>query len=723
MTRKAVWFGVCWLLGIAVSMLSDNLALVYTGVISAVISIIIYICYSDKKNKKLAYTTFAIASFAIALTFSSSYQALVYTSVMRYKNVEAEIVGRLTEIKEHGEDAYIEIDGKINSKTPVKISAYVKNTDGHFDVGDIVTVSGKLVSPENSYTFSSENYYKTKEIFLQIPNAKSFSVISENKNIFAQFTNDYRDRLYTVIHEFIPERENASLFIAMIFGDRDGFSDDFTDSVNRAGISHIMAVSGAQLAIICSAVMLVFGSLGVGKKVSFLIMLIPLFIFVFLAENSVSITRAAIMIIITYSGSLFMRQADTFSSLAIACVIITVANPYAITDASFLLSAGGVFSLSVLYPVLIQKQRKTAEEIRREKKSEEKLKTSPFSLLKSTLFTLVFTSALISLTLLPICFFYFDEVSIISPITNIVMIPISSFVVILGMIIIVTGGVSFIAKPLLLVADILCGISIDVTEFTGNLKYATNPMGYSFELPLLISIFVASVLICILYATKVKQVVIVYLSGIILFSGIVFVYRVLPSDNTYITILGDEKSSAVIIHNNNTASIIDLNGGGDAADSVKRYLIRYGILNVEKIFLNEKANTSYPIYLTKIKSYVTPEIFYPQVNYDTPNVTVYSNGIFNIFEGVTAEFSSDDIYLETHKTQINFVAGEFLVKQSNLPMQTVYYKDNKGNNITSSESIVLLDKSGTVYADNQTNVYIGENVTFTVGKETAIETF
>jgi ComEC/Rec2-related protein len=722
MTRKAVWFGVCWLLGIAVSMLFANLVLVYIGVILAVVSIIIYICFSGKKNKKLSYTTFAVASFAIALTFSSSYQTLVYSSVMRYENVEAEVVGQLTEIREHGEDAYIEIDGKIGGKTPAKISAYVKNTNGYFDIGATVSVSGKLVPPENSYTFSSENYYKTKEIFLQIPNAKSFSVVSENKNIFARLANDYRDRLYNVIQEFIPVKENSSLFIAMLFGDRDGFSDDFTDLINRSGISHIMAVSGAQLAIICCAVMLVADSLGIEKRVSFFIMLIPLFIFVFLAENSVSITRAAIMIIITYSGSLFLRRADTASSLSIACVFITAANPYAITDASFLLSAGGVFALAVLCPILVTKSRKTADEIRREIKSKERVKISPFLRLLKAILTVIFTSVVISLTLLPICFFYFDEVSVISTLTNIIMIPISSIVVILGMIIVMTGGVSFIAKPLLFLADILCGISIDVTEFTGNLKYASIPMGYSFELPLLLAIFTVSIIFCIVYATKIKQIVLVYLSGIVLFTGIVFVYRITPSEDTYITILGDEKSSAVIIHNKQEASIIDLNGGGDAIDSVKRYLTRNGISEIEKIFLTQKANTSYPIYLTKIRSYTEPIFYYPETNYDTPNVAAYCNGIYNIFDGVEAEISGDDIYIKNAKTQINFVSGEYAV-ESNLPMQTVFYKDNKGNNITGSETIVLLDESGTVFADNQTNVYIGENLTFIIGGKIRIETF
>ncbi|MDR0944158.1 MAG: ComEC family competence protein [Ruminococcus sp.] len=722
MTRKAVWFGVSWLLGIAVSMVIKNLYLVYIGTLIAVLSIIVYICFFDKKNKKLSYITFMVASFAIALTFSSSYQTLVYSNVMRYENAETEIVGRLTEIKEHGEDAYIEIDGKIDGKTLAKISAYVKNTDGHFDIGDKVAVSGKLVSPENSYTFSSENYYKTKEIFLQIPNAKSFSVISENENIFTRLTKKYRDRLYNIIHEFIPEKENASLFIAMLFGDRDGFSDNFTDMINRSGVSHIMAVSGAQLAIICAAVMLILSSLGAGKRISFFVMLIPLLIFVFLAENSVSIIRAAIMIIITYSGSLFLRRADTASSLSIACVIITAANPFAITDASFLLSAGGVFSLAVLISLLRPRMRRTAEEIRNEIKSKVDTKTNPLIKIKDFLFEIIISSVVISLTLLPICYFYFDEVSIISPITNIVMIPISSVVVILGMIIVMTGGMAFIAKPLLFVANILCGISIDVTEFTGNLKYASIPMGYSFEQPLLIAIFAFSILYCIINATKMKHIFIVYLSGIILFTGIVFIYRIIPSDITYITILGDEKSSAAIIHNKSEASVIDLNGGGDAADSVKKYLSRNGILNVISIILTEKANTSYPVYFTKIKTYSKPEIFYPKAIYLPPNVTAYSDGIYSIFDGVEAEISGDDFYLKTDKTQINIISGEYFAK-SNLPMQTIFYKDNKGNNITGSDSIVVLDSAGIVYADTETDVYIGKNVTFIINDKIQIETF
>jgi ComEC/Rec2-related protein len=723
MTRKAVWFGGCWLSGIAVSMLFYSLNLVYIGVTTTTISIIVYICFSEKKNRILAYTTFAIASFAVALTFSSSYQALVYNSVLRYENTTSEVVGRLIEIKENSEDAYIEIDGIIEGKTRAKIAAYVKNIDGHFEIGDKVAASGKLVAPENTYIFSSENYYKTKEIFLQMPNAKSFEKFENNENIITEFTDNYRNRLYEIVQNFIPDRQRSALFTAMLFGDRDGFTDEFTDLINRSGISHIMAVSGAQLAIICAAVMTILSSFGVEKRISFFIMIIPLFIFIFLAENSVSITRAAIMIIITYSGSLFSRRADSFSSLSIACVLITAENPYAITDASFLLSAGGVFSLAVIYPILRPKIRKTAEEIRREFMSRERIKTNLLSKLKNASIDIILSSIVISLTLLPICFFYFDEVSIIAPLTNIFMIPISSVVVILGMIIVMTGGISIIAKPLLWAANILCGISIDITEFIGNLKYASIPLGYDFEIPLLIAFFIIGIFICILKFSQIKQITIVYLSGILLFTSVVFVYRIIPSENIEISVLGDEKVSAVIIHNKDRATIIDLNGGGDAADYVKRYLSRNGISDIEKIFLTDNANTSYPVYKKNIKSHKIPTYFYPEVNYNIPNVTTYSDGIYTVFDGVSAVISDDDIYIDTAKTRINIVAGDYVTADSNIPMQTVFYKDSKGNNITSSESIVLLDSTGTVYADTHTQVFIGQNVTFVIGKDIQIRAF
>jgi ComEC/Rec2-related protein len=721
MTRKALWFCVSWLIGIAVSAAFQSLYLVYTGVILAAGSLIISICFNG--NKQISKITFFVVSFAIALTFSQSYHELSYNSIMAFDNIETTVTGKLKSTEYYGENAYIIVDGKINNKTPATISAYVNNVQQEMHIGDSVTLSGKLTVPRNNYLFNADNYYKTKQIFLQIPYAKDLVVTENNDNSFAKFAENYREKLYGIIRNSIINRDDSSLFIAMLFGDRDGITKSQNRFISRAGISHIMAVSGAQLAIICTAVIVICESFGVGKKASFFIMLIPLTIFILLAESSVSITRSAIMVLFTYGSALFSRRADTANSLAISCVVITAANPYAITDASFLLSAGGVFALAVIFPKIVEKRRKTAEEIRQERKSKDKKKSNILSKFINSIYEIFLSSLVISLTLLPICFVYFDEVSIISPLTNLIMIPLSSVVVLLGMIVVMCGGIAFISAPILFLCGKFCAFAWDITYFCGKFKYASIPMGYSFEKPFLLIILAVLVLFWIVVKSSQKTKIISYLCTVFVFISVVFVYRFIPSETKFVTIIGDEKSSAVILHDKFSASIIDINGGGEIAESVYRYLIRYGINDIEKIILTEKVNTAYPIYLSTFKTLKKSNVYIPKLSYSLDGTTYSDSENINIFDKIMLFIFDDDYYIDAKTAAINIVSGEYINTNENVPKQTIFYNDSRANNISNSDTIVMLNPAGIVYADTKTNVIIGKNVTFILSEKIRCETF
>jgi ComEC/Rec2-related protein len=721
MTRKALWFCVPWLIGIALSAVIHSLYLVYAGVVLTAIAFILLICFSENKmTKKLAFLTIA---FGIAVTFSQSYFELSYNKVMLYENYECTVSGKVTEIKNIGEDIYIIVDGKINDKTPATITAFVKSVTQDVAVGDSVTLLGKLKSLRKNYVFDAENYYKTRQIFLQMPSAKTFTVDNKDDNFVLEFTKNYREKLYDIVHKSIQNKDDATLFIAMLFGDRDSITDSQKSAISRAGISHIMAVSGAQLAIICTAVILIFESFGVGKKPAFFIMLIPLAIFILLAENSVSITRSAIMVVITYGGSLFSRRADTANSLAISCVLITAANPLSITDASFLLSAGGVFALAVLFPKILGKTRKTAEEIRKKYKSPIKEKYVFIKKIFTQILEIFLSTIVISLTLLPICFIYFDEVSIISPLTNLVMIPLSSIVVLLGMIVVMCGGAAFVSVPILFLCGKLCRLAWVITYFFGGLKYSAIPMGYSFEKPFLFIISLLLILFWLIKKSSVRGKIISYLCAVFIFTSGVFIYRFIPSDAKYITIIGDEKSSALIIHDKFSASVIDINGGGEISESVDRYLTRFGIINIEKLVLTSGVNTAYPIYLRLFEDIDTSQIYIPQLPYSTEGTTYFDDEKITIFNEISFKKTDDDYFLETPQTMINIVSGEYDFSKNEKSKQTIFYNDNKGNNISNSDTIVILDPAGIVYADTMTSVFIGKNVTFIIDDKIRYEVF
>jgi ComEC/Rec2-related protein len=706
MKRKAIWFAVFWLAGVAISVAFSNLVLIYIG--------LYFVCAAGlyaifrAKNVRLKTACFAVCALGIGLVYAQTFYELRFNNVMQYENLTLDVTGIITEKTEHNENSTVIVDGKINNKTRAKISAYVRDDTTYFNVGDSVTLHGKLIKPQNSFAFSSENYYKTKQIFLQMPFAESITVNAKNDNPILIFTENYREKLYNIIHEAIPDRDNYSLMLAMLFGDRERITDSQTSAINAAGISHIMAVSGAQLAVICSAVILVSGLFGVRKKVAFFIMLIPLAVFILLAEDAVSIRRAAIMVIITYSNVFFSRRPDTANSLAIACIFLIAANPFAITDASFLLSAGGVFSLAVVYPTVMPKERKTADEIRKAAKLEIKPKFNPFLWFFTAVRDIFVASAVISLTLIPICFFFFDSVSLVAPLTNILMIPISSLVVILGMVVVLTGGVSFIAFPILFLCNSLCSLTWAITYFFA--KFPVMPMGYAFEKPLLI-ILGSLLSIVFIFIKTFKKRALAYLCSVLVFISSVCIYRLIPARGMTVAIVGEKDFSAVIIHDKFSAAIIDLSGGGDAANSVSNYLSRFDITNITTLILTDKFHLSYPVYKNEFETKTVSNILCPMDDYKIDNTLIYENNThFPIIKDAYITVSDNDYFIDSDGVRINLLAGDFDLIPTNSPMISVYYVDNHANNITNSDLLVLTDSTGIVYADNKTDVIISDNV-------------
>jgi competence protein ComEC len=663
MTRKAIWFGVFWLFGIAVTLFLQIVILVFIGAAIFAASVIGYILSYKKVRLKIVIMLFCFSAFGLGMTFAGMYCELRYNAVMQYENAVMPVTGIVTDMTGYGDRASYVVDGKINNLTPAVITVF---TDNIADIGDKVTVTGKLEKPDNTYAFNSENYYRNKGIYLRVSFPESFEVDTGSNNLITKFSNSYREKLYKIIHKAIPNVSDASLFIAMLFGDRDGITSAQTDRINNAGIAHIMAVSGAQLAIICTALMFILSGFGVGKRISFFIMLIPLALFLLLAEDAVSIRRAAIMIVITYSGNLFSKRADTANSLAIACVILTAVNPFTLFDASFLLSSGGVFALAVVTPAVTGNRIKTAADIRQERKNKDSSakensdseREKPVIKLLSAGKDVVIASAVINLTLLPVCFLFFDGVSLIGIITNLFMIPLSTVVLILGMAVVLTGGISFFAYPLLFLCGLLCKIAWVITDFFARFDFAYIPMGYSFETPLLILLGIA-VAITLLIVRGIKLKVTAFIAAVCIFCLTVSIYRIIPTDKLQMVTVGDEEASAYVINDRFNAAVIDLSGNGDAAVSVKRYLNRLGIKNISAVVLTKKPNLSYPVYKNAFANVDTKVFLMPDLEYSVGDAYSYRDeDFFPIIKDVEFSAHGEKIFIRTADTTTLITGGD-----------------------------------------------------------------
>ena len=133
--------------------------------------------------------------------------------------------------------------------------------------------------------------------------------------------------------------EAGGFFTALFTGDRSELSPRLSLAFTRIGINHVLALSGAHLAIISALVHFLLSALGVGKRPRWLLLMPVLFFYMALTGFSASVTRAGVMLTVTGLSHASARSHDSFTSLSAAVFLICLAEPYAIFDLGLWLSA------------------------------------------------------------------------------------------------------------------------------------------------------------------------------------------------------------------------------------------------------------------------------------------------------------------------------------------------------------------------------------------------
>lgn len=144
--------------------------------------------------------------------------------------------------------------------------------------------------------------------------------------------------------------ESAGLLPALVVGDTEGMSPRVVDEFRTAGLSHLLAVSGANLAILCGAVLLLLRALHAGPKLCAAGCLAALVGFVLLAGPEPSVLRAAAMGAVALLALVLGRERSALSALAFAVLSLVLYDPALATEPGFALSVVATASLVLLAP-------------------------------------------------------------------------------------------------------------------------------------------------------------------------------------------------------------------------------------------------------------------------------------------------------------------------------------------------------------------------------------
>ncbi|WP_412457688.1 ComEC/Rec2 family competence protein [Mycolicibacterium celeriflavum] len=143
--------------------------------------------------------------------------------------------------------------------------------------------------------------------------------------------------------------DQAAMLPALVLGDTSGVPKHTTAEFRAAGLTHLTAVSGANVTIVCGAVLLTAGL--VGPRAAVGLAAVALLAFVVVVQPTASVLRAAVMGAITLLAVLTHRRRQAIPALSASVLVLLIASPELAVDAGFALSVSATAALVVLAPM------------------------------------------------------------------------------------------------------------------------------------------------------------------------------------------------------------------------------------------------------------------------------------------------------------------------------------------------------------------------------------
>ncbi len=251
----------------------------------------------------------------------------------------------------------------------------------------------------------------------------------------ADETLAYRARtLLITLREGAEERiEEAGgpLYSALLLGREEALSPADRLAFRRIGASHLLSVSGLHLVIVCSFFVLLLSFLAVPRILRFFLVLLLIFGYGALAGFPLPLLRAAVMLLCVELSRVARRIPDSMTSLALALALLLLFSPSSVYSIglwlSFAATLGIVVSASV-FPEMMARKQKNASRLLLY------IRASLLTTLGATLFTLVLT------------LFFFGEFSLISPLSNLILGPLTTLILFLGVFLLPLGRIPLLSE-------------------------------------------------------------------------------------------------------------------------------------------------------------------------------------------------------------------------------------------------------------------------------------
>lgn len=233
-----------------------------------------------------------------------------------------------------------------------------ENTQEGLLVGDNSLIYAELFpfeNPKNPQAFNYKKYMHNQLVFYQAkPKVYVHQTNAASSSLLAN-----ADQLRNTIQEKLAEagfnNMQLGLIQALLLGQKKQIDPETYANFSKAGVVHILAVSGLHVGIVLMLLQWVFKPIDYLKKGSYfktLLIVLLLWGFALIAGFSPSVTRAVTMFSLFAVALNMKRKTNTINLLCLSLFPILIIHPHFILQVGFQLSYAAVFSIVMLQPKL-----------------------------------------------------------------------------------------------------------------------------------------------------------------------------------------------------------------------------------------------------------------------------------------------------------------------------------------------------------------------------------
>jgi competence protein ComEC len=360
------------IIGIILSEYTTIAVTILLGAIGFMLFALVIIHYHCKKYKKTLYWPSLVVVLVMILlgvfvsklrdvTFSKSH----YTHLETLRDSQVHqlefVIKKRLKPTTYNQRYYVQllrIDSTAVSGT-LLINLSKNSTPKNFNINAKVftmAVLEKINPPQNPYQFNYKNYLKRLGIYHQITLKNQIvEVIPQPPKTLTGYAELVRETLNKRLQKLAFNPIELAFVKALFLGQRQDITSDIYADYAKAGVVHILAISGLHIGIILMILLFILQPLLYfkrGKTIRLLIILVTLWSFAVIAGLSPSVVRAVTMFSLFAIVKGLKRSSNSINTLAISAFVLLLIRPAFCFDLGFQLSYAAVAAIIIIKPIL-----------------------------------------------------------------------------------------------------------------------------------------------------------------------------------------------------------------------------------------------------------------------------------------------------------------------------------------------------------------------------------